>query len=169
MKHLCGIFFLLSGSILLASLDHDLVNVHEIIPTICCDIRYATKNNFTKQVIYNSDACYLKKEVALALKKVQWELAAQGLGLKIWDAYRPVSAQRKLWEVVPDERYVGNPEKGGRHTRGTAVDVTLIRLKIVPNWKCLLILMILHHKHGVIVELFPKKQKKIELCLKILC
>lgn len=49
-----------------------------------------------------------------------------GLGLKIWDGFRPMPAQWKFWELVPDERYVSDPRKGGRHTRGTAVDLTLI-------------------------------------------
>jgi D-alanyl-D-alanine dipeptidase len=49
-----------------------------------------------------------------------------GLGLKVWDGFRPMAAQWKFWELVPDERYVSDPRKGGRHTRGTAVDLTLI-------------------------------------------
>ena len=49
-----------------------------------------------------------------------------GLRLKIWDGYRPVAAQWKFWKLVPDEGYVSDPRKGGRHTRGTAVDLTLI-------------------------------------------
>lgn len=57
---------------------------------------------------------------------VQEELESIGLGLKIWDGFRPMAVQWKFWELVPDERYVSDPRKGGRHTRGTAVDVTLI-------------------------------------------
>jgi D-alanyl-D-alanine dipeptidase len=68
----------------------------------------------------------LLKEVALHLRDVQEELGVMGLGLKIWDGFRPVAAQWKFWELVPDERYVSDPRKGGRHTRGTAVDLTLI-------------------------------------------
>jgi D-alanyl-D-alanine dipeptidase len=49
-----------------------------------------------------------------------------GLGLKIWDGYRPIAVQWKFWELMPDERYVSDPRKGGRHTRGTAVDLTLV-------------------------------------------
>jgi zinc D-Ala-D-Ala dipeptidase len=71
----------------------------------------------------------VRKEVAHALNAVQKELSRKGLGLKIWDAYRSLSAQWKLWKICPDEKYVSDPRKGGRHTRGTAVDVTLIDLK----------------------------------------
>ena len=107
---------------------HELVNMKILCPTIVCDIRYATENNFTKQCIYNSPGCYLHKDAAIALKKVVDELAQEGLGIKIFDAYRPLSAQWKLWHICPDPRYVSDPRKGGRHTRGTAVDLTLIHL-----------------------------------------
>jgi D-alanyl-D-alanine dipeptidase len=72
------------------------------------------------------DRCLLLKEAALRLRDVQAELETLGLGLKVWDGFRPVAAQWAFWELVPDERYVSDPRKGGRHTRGTAVDVTLI-------------------------------------------
>jgi len=49
-----------------------------------------------------------------------------GLSLKIWDGYRPFKAQEKFWKLIPDPRYVSNPKRGGRHTRGTAVDLTII-------------------------------------------
>jgi D-alanyl-D-alanine dipeptidase len=106
----------------------DLVNLKEIIPTIELDIRYATTDNFTCQQIYTSALAYVRTEMACALKKVQEELATQGFGLKVWDAYRPHSVQFNLWEIVPDVRYVADPHKGSRHNRGAAVDVTLIRL-----------------------------------------
>lgn len=107
---------------------HDLVNLKEVIPSIELDIRYATADNFTHQQIYTSARAYLRTDVAWALKKVQDELATMGFGLKIWDAYRPHSVQFKLWQIVPDARYVADPHKGSRHNRGAAVDVTLIRL-----------------------------------------
>lgn len=110
------------------SVHAKLIEVTQHIPTIVLDLRYATDNNFTSKVIYTRARCYLEEQAVHALKKVQEELAQQGLGLKVWDAYRPLSAQHKLWEIVPDERYVSNPAKGGRHTRGTALDVTLVRL-----------------------------------------
>ena len=72
----------------------------------------------------------LLDHVATALKKVQTTLAPLGLGLKVWDGFRPRSAQIKFWQIYPDPRYVSNPyTELGRHTRGTAVDVTLINLR----------------------------------------
>ena len=56
-------------------------------------------------------------------------MAKQGLGLKIWDAYRPYAATQLMWNLVKDERYVANPAKGSGHNRGLAVDVTLINLQ----------------------------------------
>src|SRR5262249_12042230 len=58
--------------------------------------------------------------------RVQAKLEKQGLGLKVWDCYRPVSVQKKLWERVPDDRYVANPVKGSRHNRGASVDLTIV-------------------------------------------
>lgn len=104
----------------------DLVDVQKFIPGIVLDIRYATTNNFMRQAVYPSAECYLRKSTATKLKAVQQEFAKMGLGIKIFDGYRPLSAQRKLWAIVPDERYVANPAKGSKHNRGGAVDITLI-------------------------------------------
>jgi D-alanyl-D-alanine dipeptidase len=106
-----------------------LVPIQKINPSIKTEIVYATTRNFTGKIIYKNSECFMRKEVAQALNAVQKELVCKGLGLKIWDAYRPLSAQWKLWEICPDEKYVSDPRKGGRHTRGTAVDVTLVDLK----------------------------------------
>ena len=103
-----------------------LVDIQQINPSIVVELRYATENNFTGAVVYDFQTCSLVPEAAMALSAVQDDLQKLHLRLKVWDAYRPLSAQWKFWELVPDERYVSNPRKGGRHTRGTAVDVTLI-------------------------------------------
>lgn len=96
------------------------------------DIRYATTNNFTGQAVYPSAKAYLRKTVAAKLGAVQTDLESQGLGLKVWDAYRPLAVQKKFWAIMPDERYVADPAKGSRHNRGSAVDVTLVRHGFVP-------------------------------------
>ena len=107
-----------------------LVDITTVNPRIQIFLVYKTENNFTKQIIYPQSAkAYLDELVAKALSEVQCDLEKQGLGLLVWDAYRPLSAQWVMWQAVPDERYVSNPRKGGRHTRGTAVDVTLVDLK----------------------------------------
>jgi D-alanyl-D-alanine dipeptidase len=110
-----------------AVLEHNLVNVGTIHPPLLQEIRYATMCNFTGQVLYPFPAAFVHRDVAISLQKVQEELQAEGLCLKIFDGYRPFSVQKKMWALVPDERYVSDPSKSkGKHTRGTAVDVTLV-------------------------------------------
>lgn len=103
-----------------------LIDIQTVVPGIKVDLKYASEDNFTGHVVYNFHQCYLLGEVVARLRAVQTELEQIGLGLKIWDGFRPLSAQWKFWELIPDERYVSDPRKGGRHTRGTAVDVTLV-------------------------------------------
>src|SRR5580658_7210998 len=67
----------------------DLVDVQKIIPGIVLDSRYATTNNFTGQKLYPVARCCLRREAALNLKAVQQELHGMGLGLKVFDGYRP--------------------------------------------------------------------------------
>jgi len=106
-----------------------LVNIQELIPDIIVDIRYATPDNFTGRVIYPAAKAYLVKPAAEALAAVRNELRDMQFGLKIYDAYRPLSAQLRLWDIVSDPDYVADPAKGSRHNRGAAVDVTLVDRK----------------------------------------
>lgn len=111
---------------LTSATPHNLVDVKQVNPSLQLDIRYATPDNFTKQPVYTSARCYLRSSTALKLDKVQKELQELGLSLKIFDGYRPLSVQKIFWQLVPDERYVGNPAKGSKHNRGSAVDVTVV-------------------------------------------
>jgi D-alanyl-D-alanine dipeptidase len=106
----------------------ELVDVQKTVPGVVLDIRYATTNNFTGQQLYPFSKCYLRRASAEKLRLAQAELATMGYGLKIYDGYRPLSVQRKMWEVYPHPGYVADPKKGSRHNRGAAVDITLIRL-----------------------------------------
>jgi D-alanyl-D-alanine dipeptidase len=106
-----------------------LVDLEKFVPGLKLDIRYATTNNFTHQQIYNLPRAYARKPVAEALLKIQNELAHQGLGIKIFDAYRPYKATVKFYEVYGDTTYVASPYRGSRHNRGCALDLTLINLK----------------------------------------
>lgn len=103
-----------------------LIDIQFFIPNIYVDLKYATDDNFTGQIVYNFNRCLLLEKTALQLSHAQTELEKSGLGLKIWDGFRPLAVQWKFWELLPDKRYVSDPRKGGRHTRGTAVDLTLI-------------------------------------------
>ncbi len=105
----------------------DLIAVTAAAPGIRLDIRYATSNNFTGQAVYPAAEAYLRRPVAEKLAAVEAELETQNLGLKVFDAYRPLAVQKRFWEIMPDERYVADPQKGSRHNRGSAVDVTLVR------------------------------------------
>ena len=102
-----------------------LVDIAQVNPNIILDIRYATTNNFLHEAVYPAARCFVLETVALRLDSVQRELETMGLGLKIFDGYRPYSVTRKMWEILPDDRYVANPSRGSRHNRGAAVDVTL--------------------------------------------
>lgn len=107
--------------------EEDFVQVNAYIPEIFQDLRYAGENNFTGQVIYAFSDAYLRWGTVKKLQAVSRELGEQGLGLKIWDGFRPVSAQFRLWQVCPDPAYVANPEKGySSHSRGNTVDITLV-------------------------------------------
>ena len=90
------------------------------------DIRYATENNFTKKILYPTAKAKLRREAAESLASVQKELRMKNLRLKIYDGYRPLAIQWKLWEIVPNEDFVANPKKGSKHNRGAAVDLTII-------------------------------------------
>lgn len=108
--------------------SNDLVAVTSAHCRIRLDIRYATTNNFTGRQVYPCAKADLRKSTALKLAKAQELLEKHGLGLKVYDAYRPLSVQKIFWTIMPDERYVADPAKGSRHNRATAVDVTLVEL-----------------------------------------
>ena len=107
----------------------ELINLEKFVPGLALDIRYATTNNFTGEKIYNMARAYARKPVAEALKKIQADLGRQGLGIKIFDAYRPYKATVKFYEVYHDTTYVASPYRGSRHNRGCALDLTVIDLK----------------------------------------
>lgn len=109
--------------------QNKMVNLMKKLPTIVLDLKYATKNNFMHQKLYPPiKTTFLRKPAAEALKKVVEELAIQGMGIKIWDAYRPYAVTELMWRKIGDPRYVADPAKGSGHNRGVAVDLTLINL-----------------------------------------
>ncbi len=106
-----------------------LINLESYISTIKLDIRYATKNNFLGEPVYNEARAFARLPAAKALKNVQREVNKIGLGLLIFDAYRPYSATVKFYKKVKDTVYVASVWTGSRHNRGCAIDLTLISLK----------------------------------------
>lgn len=107
--------------------DDDFVRILDYIPTARQELRYATEDNFTGTVIYHFQDAYLRYGTVKKLMLVSADLEEMGLYLKIWDGFRPVSAQFTLWEVCPDAAYVANPNTGySSHSRGNTVDLTLV-------------------------------------------
>jgi len=89
------------------------------------DLRYATADNLTGRPIYRAPVCLLHVDAAARLMLAVDLARGQGLRLVIFDAFRPVEAQWRLWEALPDPRYIADPREGSSHSRGIAVDLTL--------------------------------------------
>jgi D-alanyl-D-alanine dipeptidase len=109
----------------------DLVELVKVVPNIKLDIRYATLNNFTHRRVYTQARAFLQRPAAEALIKASKVLKPMGYGLLIFDGYRPWSVTKIFWDITPDsnKRFVANPQKGSRHNRGCAVDLSLYDLK----------------------------------------
>ena len=109
--------------------DEELVLIKDYIPDIMIDLKYATTDNFTGVVIYDSGEALLRYGTVKKLMLVQEELHKEGYSLIVWDAFRPVEAQFKLWDICPDPAYVANPYKGfSKHSRGNTVDISIVAL-----------------------------------------
>jgi D-alanyl-D-alanine dipeptidase len=111
------------------SFHSSLVEITEVSHNIILDLRYATKNNITGTRIYHDDRCFIHEDAMVLLKRAINLAADQGLKIKIFDAYRPRAVQEALWAHSPDPNYVTPPEKGSPHTRGVAIDLTLVDAK----------------------------------------
>ena len=94
--------------------------------TIVLDLKYATTDNFVKEKMYPCGRCFLRPEVAEVILNAHTILQKKGLGLKLFDCYRPKPIQEKLWKKVPNANYVTPPWKGSMHNRGAAVDLTIV-------------------------------------------
>ncbi|MFZ2293430.1 MAG: D-alanyl-D-alanine dipeptidase [Polaromonas sp.] len=103
-----------------------LVHISEQSHDVIIDLIYAGKDNFTGQVIYDHPLCFLHPLAEACLRKAI--VAARGFGcrIKLLDAFRPQEAQQALWAVAPNPDYIADPAKGSNHTRGVALDLTLI-------------------------------------------
>ncbi|MEO1257473.1 MAG: M15 family metallopeptidase [Bacteroidota bacterium] len=109
--------------------DFDTTIWEEVVrldPSILLDLRYATENNFVDEKMYDCGRCFLRPDVARAVVEAHRFLQTKGYGFKMYDCYRPRPIQWKLWNKVPDPRYVADPRKGSMHNRGAAVDLTIV-------------------------------------------
>lgn len=103
-----------------------LVEITPATHDVAIDLAYAGSNNFTGKPIYGRSACYLRLEAEARLRRAGELAAEQGLRLKIFDAFRPTEAQWALWNHTPDPEFLADPRRGSPHSRGVAVDLTLI-------------------------------------------
>ena len=91
------------------------------------DLKYASADNFTGRAHYEMELCLVHSDILPALQNAARRFCEDGLRLKIWDAYRPVSVQKALYEATPEalKAYVPAPSADAPHPRGCTVDVTL--------------------------------------------
>jgi D-alanyl-D-alanine dipeptidase len=96
---------------------------------IVLDLVYATSNNIAGKPVYQRHLCLLHRDAEVCLRKAVRIASQVGCRLKIFDAFRPQEAQLILWEVAVEKLYVADPSLGSNHTRGTAIDLTLVDAK----------------------------------------
>ncbi|MXG36557.1 D-alanyl-D-alanine dipeptidase, partial [Escherichia coli] len=106
--------------------EYQLVDVAKTFPALHIDLKYATDDNITGRPIYQEARCLLHTDAATALAKSIGIATLAGLKLVVYDAYRPQEAQAQLWDACPNPEYVVDVAIGSNHSRGTAIDVTLM-------------------------------------------
>jgi D-alanyl-D-alanine dipeptidase len=106
--------------------DTSFVNLKEYSTDFVYDMKYATDDNFLKSKVYNCAECYMRLKTAKALIKANSKFMKLGYKIKLYDCYRPLDVQKRMWKIVSNPSYVANPSKGSIHNRGGAVDITLV-------------------------------------------
>lgn len=106
--------------------DTTFVNIKNYSENFVFDMKYATNENFLKAKVYDCDECYLRLKTVKALLDASKCFERKGYKIKLYDCYRPLDVQKKMWAIVSDPNYVANPAKGSIHNRGGAVDITLV-------------------------------------------
>lgn len=107
-------------------LDTSFVNLKEYSTDFVYDMKYATEANFLKSKVYDCAECYLRFKTVKALIKANSKFMKLGFKIKLYDCYRPLDVQKKMWALVSNPNYVANPSKGSIHNRGGAIDITLV-------------------------------------------
>lgn len=106
--------------------DTAFVNLKNFSNDFVYDMRYATADNFLKSKVYDCSECYLRYKTVKALIAANKMFMKRGFKIKLFDCYRPLDVQKKMWAIVPNPEYVANPAKGSIHNKGGAVDITLV-------------------------------------------
>ncbi|SHL81871.1 M15 family metallopeptidase [Flavobacterium xanthum] len=109
-----------------ATNDTTFVNLKEYTSDFVYDMKYATEDNFLKTKVYDCAECFLRLKTVKALIEANKKFIEKGYKIKIFDCYRPLDIQKKMWTIVSNPKYVANPAKGSIHNRGGAVDITLV-------------------------------------------
>lgn len=106
--------------------DTTFVNLREFDKDFAYDMKYATDDNFLKAKVYDCAECYLRWSTVKALVEANRAFIKKGYQIKIYDCYRPLTIQKRMWAIVSNPKYVADPAKGSIHNRGGAVDITLV-------------------------------------------
>lgn len=106
--------------------DTTFVNLKDYSQDFVYDMRYATEDNFLKAKVYDCAECYLRLKTVRALVEANKNFIVQGYRIKLYDCYRPLDIQKRMWKIVSNPKYVADPAKGSIHNRGGAVDLTLV-------------------------------------------
>lgn len=106
--------------------DTIFVNLKDYSKDFVYDMKYATDDNFLKAKVYDCAECFLRLKTIKALILANKQFIKKGYRIKLFDCYRPLDIQKKMWAIVPNPSYVANPAKGSIHNRGGAVDITLV-------------------------------------------
>ncbi|MBW4362118.1 M15 family metallopeptidase [Flavobacterium taihuense] len=106
--------------------DTTFVNLKDYSRDFVYDMKYASEDNFLKSKVYDCAECYLRYKTVKALILANQRMMKKGYKIKLFDCYRPLDIQKRMWAIVPNPQYVANPSKGSIHNRGGAVDITLV-------------------------------------------
>ncbi|MEZ4837575.1 M15 family metallopeptidase [Flavobacterium sp.] len=106
--------------------DSTFVNLNDFSKDFIYDMRYATENNFLNTKVYDCAQCFLRYKTIKKLIEANEKFKKKGYTIKIFDCYRPLDVQKKMWAIVSNPIYVADPQKGSIHNRGGAVDITLV-------------------------------------------
>ncbi|SHH03024.1 D-alanyl-D-alanine dipeptidase [Flavobacterium defluvii] len=106
--------------------DTTFVNLKDYSKDFVYDMKYATEDNFLKAKVYDCAECFLRLKTVKALVEANKDFMKKGYKIKLYDCYRPLSIQKKMWEIVSNPEYVADPKKGSIHNRGGAVDISIV-------------------------------------------
>ena len=106
--------------------DTTFVNLKDYSTDFVYNMKYATTDNFLKAQVYDCAECFLRLKTVKSLVKANEKFMKKGYRIQLFDCYRPLDIQKRMWQIVSNPEYVADPSKGSIHNRGGAVDITLV-------------------------------------------